>query len=347
MNGPTWTLGAQQRLASAFTLFTTVGAFFWVFPKFGEGGLLWLFSLLPAAFFVFFSYYVIAPVTRGENDIRGASTFIVVVMWLIGRFIMNAALPVTGRSWTASTMAWLTSSWGFALIIAALAAALLRRIGRERTDESSTSTSANDVIRTGSDGHLPLASNVAAAARPAGGVPSSTPAPPQTRTVPNPSAPHPVSQQATAPSNRSTTAAETAHHSAHARKAPQHQPTPPRPSPMTAALTGASFPEVMTFLEVASSLDESGSETSLVLDLSPAGLTLSASGLEIGTVSGTWSGTRALRARLSAQEARRKLERFTPAPATLTVLLRLDGETVVEFRADHSVQRVSLEAARA
>lgn len=303
MDDPKGGLSAQVSLTIAYTIFAAVGALLWIFPKFGEGGFFWTLSLPLALIFIYTACRSVAPASLGHRDVQFGFAIPNLVMWIIGRRIMNASLPESDLSWSASAMSWFTRIWLYASIIAVLTAFILRRISprppehlveEPPAEDASSDSSASDDVGDSTDSAL------------------------------EDKVPHEL-----APS------------------APAAPLAPSRPALVTATLSGASFPEVMTLLEVASSLDATESPASLLLEISPTGMTLSSAGLEIGTVSGTWSGTQALRARLSAQEARRELLSFSPAPATLTVQIRLEGESVVELRADRSVQRVSLAAARA
>ena len=359
MEDPSGVHGARTTLAIAFAIITAFIALLWVIPK-DPGGGFWLFTLPAAILFPILSYAVIAPGTKERTTgVAWAMVSILVVLYLGGMLISSLAFGDRVLIGAAETMQSFTVRWR------SLGAATLVIVGILKLLEYSSSKKAASTAAPAPRPEPASDEPAPGPARPSapvgGGIPAgSTPPSPL---VPAQPMTQPARQQAAV---RPTTVVRPAAMPAPAPlMRPAHTPPVPGPFPQvsaleqssasepapaphpvekTATVSGASFVELTTLVEVATSLSEPSSATSLLLSATPTGLELAAAGTEIGIVAGTWNGAEPLRVRLSAHETLEALSSFSPSPETLSVRFRLGDETAVEVRDDMSVRRFALSA---
>lgn len=343
MDDPSGVRGARTSLAIAFTIFTALVALLWVLPK-SPGGGFWLFTLPAALLFPYFTYRVIAP-RSAERTSTDAVVMVaaLVVLYLGGVLVSSLALPDQNVSGAAATMESLTVQWRTYGLWTLVVVGVLKLVERSKPGSSAPETSSE--LR--SEIEVDASGEAASAKAPASGRVPIDPIRPgplvQAQPVPQPAPIRPLTA--------SRPAAAPLEHSAPARSvqvgASAQPPTSaPRPVERTATVSGASFADLTTLVEVATSLSHPSSSTSLQLSATPAGLGLAAAGTEIGTIPGAWSSVEPLRVRLSAHETREALGSLSPSPETLSIRLRLDDETAVEFRDDRSARRFALSAVR-
>jgi hypothetical protein len=344
VNAPSRARNVQQALAITYALFTAVVALMWVLPKFGEGGFAWLLTLPVALLFPLLTYVALFP-DDGPDPFWQQIAFAVVlaVAFFFGQWIAAVSLPEQNRSGTAAAMLTLTATWrncGLFVLLVSGALTLLRRSRSNR--EALVPVAAA----------MPHGAGVAAVPAPSPLLASNRDAAldwePGEQT-PHHSRPEPVrSHPAATP--QSALNAISAGNSAQNPPvtAPRMRPEQEtRPAMAVATVSGASFYELTTLVEIADSLGAPDPSTSLLLSGSPAGLDVAAAGMDLGTVRGAWSGLRPLRVHLSAREMMQALATLSPAPETLTLRFRVGDETAIVVQADGSVQRFALDAIEA
>lgn len=359
MEDPSGVHGARTTLAIAFAIITALVALLWVIPKTPGGGF-WLFTLPAAILFPVFSYAVIAPGTKERTTgVAWAMVSILVVLYFGGMLISSLAFGDRVLIGAAETMQSLTVRWR-SLGIAALVIVGILKLLEHSSSKKQAGAAPTPRPEPASDEPAPASARASAQADggiPAGSIPPSPLVPTQPMTQPArqqavirpTTVERPAAMPAPAPLMRP------AHTPPVPGPFPQvsaleqssaSEPAPaPRPVEKTATVSGASFVELTTLVEVATSLSEPSSATSLLLSATPTGLELAAAGTEIGIVAGTWNGAEPLRVRLSAHETLEALSSFSPSPETLSVRFRLGDETAVEVRDDRSVRRFALSAA--
>ena len=320
--------GARRTLAIAFTLFTALVALLWVIPK-DPGGGFWLLTLPAALLFPCCTYMVIAPETeeRTAEDARTASGLLI-SMILGGMLIQSLVFGDRVLSGAADTMQWLTTVWRYIVIVMLVIVAILKKLGTSPSEPAFVAPAS----ATGPSSLLQAPARPPMVARPAA---MPTPAPLTRSAGTGPTAPTlypPVSSPGRPSESRPA-------------RAPGPTPTP-RSRERTATISGASFTELTTFVEVATGLSAPDSPTSLLLSATPAGLELSAAGMEIGTVTGTWHDAAPLRVQLSVRDTLHRLASLSPLPDAVSLVFRLGDQTSVEVRDDRSGRSLALPAVR-
>lgn len=298
MDDPSGVRGARTSLAIAFTIFTALVALLWVLPK-SPGGGFWLFTLPAALLFPYFTYRVIAP-RSAERTSKDSVVMIaaLVVLYLGGVVVRSLALPEANLTGAAATMESLTETWRTYSLWTLLVVGVLTLVERSKTGSSAPkATSASEPVVAASGEAVPA--KLPTSGR--GPVEVTRPSP----LVPAQPAPQPAAIRPTTTSRPATVPAPAfLARPAWARSpqvgmpasAPVQPPAPaPRPVERTATVSGASFADLTTLAEVAASLSDPSSATSLQLSATPAGLELAAAGTEIDTVAGTWNGAEPLR----------------------------------------------------
>lgn len=358
MEDPSGVRGARTTLAIAFAIITALVALLWVLPKTPGGGF-WLFTLPAAILFPFFSYAVVAPGTKERTaGVAGTMIGILVVLYLGGMLVSSLSFGDRVLTGAAATMQSFTVRWR-SLGIATLVIVGILKLLEYSSSKNQATAAPMPRPEPASDEPAPASARPSAPVGggiPAGSMPPSplVPARPETQparqqevmrptTVARPAA-MPAPAPLTRPAHTPTVPGPFPQVSALEQgSAPESAPTP-RPVEKTATVSGASFEELTTLVEVATSLSGPSSANSLLLSATPTGLELAAAGTEIGTVAGTWNGAEPLRVRLSAHETLEALSSFSPSPETLSVRFRLGDETAVEVRDDKSVRRFALSA---
>jgi hypothetical protein len=350
--------GARTTLAIAFAIITALVALLWVIPK-DPGGGFWLLTLPAAILFPVFSYAVIAPGTRERTTgVAWAMVSILVVLYLGGMLISSLAFGDRVLIGAAETMQSLTVRWR-SLGIATLVIVGILKLVEHSSSKKQAGAAPTQRPEPASDEPAPASARASAQADggiPAGSIPPSplVPTQPMTQPARQPAVIRPTTVERPAAVPAPAPLTRPAHTppvpgsfpqvSASERPSATDPAPAPRPVERTATVSGASFVELTTLVEVSTSLSEPSSATSLLLSATPTGLELAAAGTEIGIVAGTWNGAEPLRVRLSAHETLEALSSFSPSPETLSIRFRLGDETAVEVRDDRSVRHFALSA---
>ncbi|MEY8654543.1 hypothetical protein [Brachybacterium paraconglomeratum] len=359
MKDPSGVHGARTTLAIAFAIITALVALLWVIPKTPGGGF-WLFTLPAAILFPFFSYAVIAPGTRERTTgVAWAMVSILVVLYLGGMLISSLAFGDRVLIGAAETMQSLTVKWRSLGIATLVIVGILKLVDSSSSKKTASAPATTPRPEPASVEPTPASARPSAPADggiPAGSIPPSPLVPAQSMTQPArqqavirpTTVVRPAAMPAPAPLMRPAHTPPVSGPFPQVSALEQSSASEPAPAPhpveKTATVSGASFVELTTLVEVATSLSEPSSATSLLLSATPTGLELAAAGTEIGIVAGTWNGAEPLRVRLSAHETLEALSSFSPSPETLSVRFRLGDETAVEVRDDRSVRRFALSA---
>lgn len=361
MDYPSGVRGARQSLAIAFASFTAFIALLWVIPK-NPGGGFWLFTLPAALLFPYFSYKVISPGTKERTTAdAGVMAAALVILYLGGMMISSLTLEGKGLSSAAETMRSMTVTWRRYAFGALLVVSVLKFVDSSPSQSAPLESPPDPT----SDPRSSLKESAPASTRPSiqstddnsadtVGPGSLAPAHAEHPPMPNRAPLRPTTDMRDASLLSPAPLKRPTHPHSIAGPCPQANDTESTSTPelvpmartfeKTAEVSGASFTVLRTLVEVATSLSDPSSATSLLISATPTGLELNASGTDVGSVAGNWVGPDPLRVRLSAHEALEALSGLSPSPETLSVRIRWGDKTAVEFCDDKSLRRFALSA---
>jgi hypothetical protein len=343
MNDSDATRGARKSLAIVLTLGTAVGSVLWVLPKSGEGGLAWLLSLPAAIMFPYLTYRLVAPPRAPRSAWVPVGLAISLgVLWFGGLVIASNALPGPVLSELGTTIVATMIFWPIfvtgALIIIGVLKISDRASARRATRAASAAPAPAQPVMPGSPAHLTGSSPpVDPGQRPREHAPEQQhPVLAPQRSAASP-APAPMTYRAPESAAAGARATETSSASAPA----EGERTGGSPT-----LSGISFLELSTLVEIAASLEDADNPTMMLLTFTDGGIEVTAAETEIGTVAGSWSGTATVRTLQSARSTLEALSGLEPAPSTVTLRPPVSDLVDLEVLAD-TAQNVSVEAVRA
>lgn len=333
---------ARRVISVALTVVTALIALLWAWPKFGEGGFAWTISAPAGIGFTYLVHLLTAP-RRSSRSIWVpiGITSLLTLLWFVGLMIAALATPVESPESTLSgqfvALAMAILLWP-AVMAGGLIVILILKLAE----------------RAGNGGAKRARPAVPSPSAPAMPVTQSSPAfisgsSPPTGPVPTHSSRH----SAASLQPRMPSAAATPRHpgtlsSAAGSSAPQeadpvpHAPHPSSPTrtPAKSEPVAADVPlhELSTLVEVAVSLGQDDASSALTLEFGDGGVTVSADGVPLGSVDGSWNGTEGVCATVLAADVLRGLRSFDESTSLVSIVPGATDISNTEFRAVGSDQ---------